>query len=241
MQKSWFVGIGIAAVASIGSAKAQDTYEGDAYDWWGAYIGLHAGGGWGEATDNLVETIVGNAGGGPNSGRFDVDGALGGFHAGYNIQSGGFVAGLEADVQGSGVDGGAGHWGSSIPFSLIYEGFLSLDPEWIASLRGRVGYAFNGVLVYATAGIAASDAELSYAGIRHNGATEGEPFAYSESQTHLGFTVGAGVEVAFGENWSGRVEARYFDFGEETYDFPTGAVDADFDLISISTGLSYRF
>ena len=77
------------------------------FSWTGLYVGVHAGYAWGDEDDDLARrfedagyqltTAVGR--------RFDVDGFIGGAHAGYNVQFDSFVIGLEGDVDFSGADG----------------------------------------------------------------------------------------------------------------------------------------
>ena len=75
------------------------------------------------------------------------------------------------------------------------------------SIRGRVGYAFDRVLLYATGGVA-------FAGINGSIST---PFGYdSASTTRVGWTVGGGLEYAITNNWSVRAEYRYAQFGHST-------------------------
>src|SRR5690606_30260300 len=95
-----------------------------------------------------------------------------------------------------------------------FTGTLALRTSWQASLRARLGYAVDTWLLYATGGVAVGRAKLSLE--RY---LEGDFFdSASDSNTHFGWTVGAGVEKAFTPNWTGRAEVRYTDFGGKDYD-----------------------
>ena len=91
-------------------------------------------------------------------------------------------------------------------------GGLNVDvgSDYLASLRGRVGYAFDRTLIFATGGIAftqfSAEADLC------NGAS------LNADQSLTGWTVGAGAEYAFTDNWIGRLEYRYYDFGDDALD-----------------------
>src|SRR5450631_1245374 len=106
------------------------------FSWTGLYLGGQIGYGWG--TDTLTVYPFGF---GTN---FTPNGVVGGAHVGYNYQINQFVAGLEGDVEGTGISrsfspGGA-LYGTSIPVQ--------------GSIRGRLGVAFDRVLLYATGGAA---------------------------------------------------------------------------------------
>jgi len=183
-----------------------------AYDWSGFYAGVHVGYGWGDTELSGSPTDL------------EVDGFFGGGQIGYNIQSGNFVFGLEADIAASGADGDL----DVVPGSAV----LSTDVNWQATVRGRVGYAFDNVLPYVTGGFAALDAEsdLDVAGT-----------TYEFSETYTGWTVGAGVELGFGDNLSAKIEYLYADFGEESFTSPFGTVDTDVSSHTVKAGLNYRF
>ena len=82
----------------------------------------------------------------------------------------------------------------------------------MGTVRGRIGYAFDQVLLYGTGGYAWSDNRLS---------TTLLGLSISDSQFHSGWTVGAGVEVMFAPKWSVKAEYLYRSFEGQTYS--TGA------------------
>ena len=139
-------------------------------------------------------------------------GIAGGAQAGYNWQTGQFVFGGEADIQLSGADDTFAPWKFSNP--------------WFGTLRGRAGIAFDNVLFYATGG-------LAYGGLR------GEMPGLSESRTHLGWTIGAGMEVGFAHNWTAKIEYLYLDLMDRGYSI-TG-VDNGLQSNLVRLGVNYRF
>ena len=80
------------------------------------------------------------------------------FQVGFNRRAGNFVFGLEADFQ-TRVDGGS-TTKFDPPAIFNFDYTASLDVEWFGTLRGRVGYARDRTLIYATAGLAFG--EVSY-------------------------------------------------------------------------------
>jgi len=150
----------------------------------------------------------------------DMDGFVGGVYSGYNFESAPVVYGIEADIGGSGVDGSG--------FNTGLAGRIDGDQNIFGSLRGRVGVAADPFLAFATGGIAASQNTLSLGGA-------------SDTKTSVGYTVGAGVEANFSENVSGRLEYRYSNFGDKTYDLGTTSVSSGFDEHSIRAGVAVKF
>ena len=139
-------------------------------------------------------------------------GVAGGVQGGYNFQSGQFVFGGETDLQISAADDTFAIWKFANP--------------WFGTLRGRAGIALNNVLVYGTGGMAYGGGRAQVAGA-------------SESQTHLGWTAGLGLEVGFTPNWSARAEYLYVDLGERGYSV-TGTQNA-IESSLLRFGVNYRF
>lgn len=194
------------------------------YTWTGFYLGLQGGYGWGDVEG---EASVGAA---PDTGPYDydIDGFVAGVHAGYNYQMGLFVLGAEADVEYSDIGGGGG---GVDPTSGAFEHDTEID--WLATFRLRGGLAWDRFMVYATGGAAWADVsqELS------QGLVE-----VSNDDDRWGWTVGGGAEVAFTQNWTGRAEYRYYDFGDEQIgDGATFSDDNDLTFHSVRLGTSYKF
>lgn len=157
------------------------------------------------------------------SNSFDADGFIGGVHLGVNFQSGSFVYGIEADIEGGNVEGDDDGVGGAVD---------RFDLQWMGSVRGRLGYAWDRLLVYGTAGVAFADVEA-----------DADDFVASDSNTHTGWTVGAGAEFALNEQWTTRLEYRYADFSDERYELTPAYLDADyeFDMHAVRVGVSYKF
>jgi outer membrane immunogenic protein len=197
----------VALVTATAAASAADIPRGPApyytaqaplgvYSWAGPYLGLNAGYQSGSVTNNPTEP----------------SGIVGGVTAGYNWQSGQFVFGGETDLQISNADDTFAPWQFSNP--------------WFGTLRGRAGYAFNNILLYATLGLAYGGLTADTAGL-------------SESRTHVGWTGGLGMEVGLTGNWSAKAEYLYLDFADRGYTV-TG-VSNGFESSLLRFGVNYRF
>jgi outer membrane immunogenic protein len=198
------------------------------FTWTGFYVGVHAGYAWGDEDDDLDDQFRDVR---DDAASFDVDGFFGGAHAGYNVQFGSLVIGVEGDVDFSAADGD----NDFSAFGGDITGDLSLEANWQASLRARAGFAIDRALVYATGGVAFANADLEF-----EGDFDG-PFSFSDDQTFTGWTIGLGVEYAFTDNLIGRLEARYTDFGDQDFDLEEGTVNVDWTQTSVMAGVSYKF
>jgi outer membrane immunogenic protein len=148
-------------------------------------------------------------------GSRDGDRFGGGAYTGYNWQSGQIVYGVEADV---------GYNGERDNTSPGLEG----KAGWNGSLRGRVGYDLNPFMIYGTAGVAIQDNELS------DGTS-------SDSNTSVGYTVGAGAEAFITDNVTARLEYRYTDFGADDYNLDSGSFSKGYDDHSVKVGIGVKF
>ena len=141
-----------------------------------------------------------------------VSGGTLGATAGYNFQSGAMVYGAEGDISGSGADG-------------TFAAYKFSNP-WFGTARGRIGYAFDNVLFYGTAGLAF-------------GSTRVQGLGLSESQASLGLTAGLGAEFGFARNWSAKVEYLYVNLSDSRFTITGADHGASFGVIRF--GVNYRF
>lgn len=189
-------GAAVAADFPRSSAPYYNPAPSSLYNWGGVYAGLNLGYGWGKVT---------NSGANPS-------GILGGGQVGYNWQSGPFVYGAEADLQGSNANDTFAPWKFSNP--------------WFGTLRGRAGYAFNNILVYGTLGLAI-------------GELKGETGGAVETRTLAGWTGGAGAEVGLTPNWSAKVEYLYMDLADRG--FAITGMDNGYRSNIVRFGFNYHF
>src|ERR1700733_6230764 len=160
------------------------------YNWGGIYVGINGGWGFGNAKWN-----VGPAGGfGAFSGSVSDNGGVVGGTLGANFQTGGLVFGVEGDWDYSGINTGTTQTICNV------SGTCQTENNWLFTARGRVGWAVDRVLLYGTAGGAFGSIKTTFNGI-------------DNTSTQAGWTVGAGVESAFADNWTARIEYLYVDLG----------------------------
>lgn len=168
-----------------------------AYNWTGFYVGGNVGYSWGRQDDFVAGTTLGSV---------NVNGVIGGGQIGYNWQMNQIVLGVEADFQGSGQKGDGSFTGA--PGLIPASTFTYTDKlEWFGTVRARAGYAIDRWLPYVTGGWAWGRGSIS------GGVTGGLTASGSGSNDYSGWTVGGGVEYAFLNNWSAKVEYLYIDFG----------------------------
>ena len=210
------------------------------YDWSGFYAGLHAGYAWG---DRDIVTSGFPTDPDPTSFSYDSDGWLLGGQVGFNAQVNQWVFGVEGDLAWSGVDGGFGVT-THPPLLRGWGAGETHDMKWLGTLRGRLGVAFDSFLLYGTGGLAF--AKIDGTGLVTD--DDGTLHAATDSNTHTGWTIGAGVEAGLTQNLSVKVEYLFVDLGSKNYHYaiPTGAggpvtVNADHQHHVIRGGLNWRF
>jgi high affinity Mn2+ porin len=213
-SRSWecvFASVGLSLLALDGPAVAADMPVKAPpiqalFDWTGLYVGAHAGYSRGSSSAALSDPTPT-----PIAASGTFSGVIGGVQAGYNLRlSSGLLFGVEADITFP------NYLTSNSVVSLLATPASELNEQWdyVATARGRVGYAAGPWLAYATGG-------LAWAGERFlnapaNGSDE------KVLNTRLGWAAGAGVEYAFSPHWSARLEYLYSRFEKADIRFPSG-------------------
>jgi len=252
----------IASVMPTKALKAPRSYIGPT-NWTGFYLGGFAGAAAGRSDIQFVGSPFPVAGNRPS-----VFGGLGGIEAGYNHQfSNNWVLGVEGDIGGANVHGGrpAGTadgldaFGASVSFSPAF--FTVQDKtNWMATVTGRVGYAWGRTLFYAKGGVAIEDSTTTVgciygpsgqAPVDNNGNSRSclnqaglvtGGFS-TPSYTRVGWTLGYGTEFDLGKNWSAKAEYDYLSFGRHTAlasDGTTFLTDRS-NISQVKIGVNYRF
>jgi outer membrane immunogenic protein len=239
-------------------------------NWTGFYVGGHIGYGWADKDFSLPD-IAGQKFGdcsGKHQDCFDFSklgspalshrlaGLLGGVQAGFNLQSGAFVYGVEGDLSWTGMkEDSLSKLGTFRHLDCWYDVYKEIDLKahtevnWIATLSGRVGYAIDRVLIYAKGGVAFADQDYNW--IVTKGSHELATAKFSDTRT--GWIVGGGAEWALGHNWSAKLEYNYMDFGTETLNVGASVclngqcskkdvrVDIEEHMHVVKLGINYRF
>ena len=160
--------------------------------WCGFYLGGHVGYGQSRHSAVTSETFDG---GDPLDGPRKLNGLALGLQSGYNWQVNQLVFGIEADAS-------MAPWRQTLSGNSAQTIHRSVD--WLATVRGRLGWAFDRSLIYATAGVAWSGAQTA----RLTGSIGGAV----NFQNNPGFVVGAGYEWKYNRNLSLRLEGLYYGF-----------------------------
>jgi outer membrane immunogenic protein len=195
-----------------------------ATNWAGLYTGFNAGGAWGNSDPR---TIVGGPANPPGYfgaasisaiaavGRQSLNpkGFTGGIQAGYNWQSGNWVAGIESDFNYFGLNESTS---STAPYPPAIGGSFTitshLRTDWLATARPRLGWAVDNWLVYVTGGVAVTRLKTDYT---FSDTLNGRFLADGASKIKAGWTVGGGLEWMFPSwsRWTAKVEYLYTDLG----------------------------
>ena len=235
--------------------------------WTGFYVGINAGGAWGDRSVDFAPNDLTAAGftGPLPSVSFTSSGVIGGVQLGYNWQfNSNWLIGIETDFDGAGIKGSST---SSINGGLAFTSTVDEHVKWLGTVRGRLGYLPTGnLLAYVTGGFAYGSVEHTGSFSNPSGITIialGNPsvvcaanstcFAGSSSGVATGWTLGGGLEYALWRNLTLRGEYLYVSLDsksvtETAVAFLAGTAPASFNAsynrtnINIARiGLSYRF
>ena len=155
-----------------------------------------------------------------------MSGAMAGVAVGVNAQFDSVVVGVEADVAWSGVDGGETYFLPGIEMTSAI--------NWNAGLRGRIGYAFDDTLVYATGGLAVAEIRTAIDPVPDLEKTAITP----------GWSVGAGIEQALSDNLSIKGEylyTRYNTINADPFEIEAVSSTHTTGVHAFKVGLNYSF
>jgi outer membrane immunogenic protein len=170
-----------------------------AWSWTGCYAGGNTGGLW-ASSDKWIVRTPGGAFEGQSLGGHDLDDWIGGMQTGCDYKfAGGFLIGIQGDY---GWTDAKGSHASLREFGVSYHS----DVESLASITGRIGYAWDRLLGYVKGGGA-------WEGVDYSASTILIGTAYRSSDTRSGWTIGAGGEYAITKSLSGFVEYDYYNLG----------------------------
>jgi len=209
------------------------------YNWSAFYIGANAGGSWFSQSNS---TFTWSLGGAPSNGQsLNNSGFAAGGQLGANFQSGQFVFGVEGDADylsnKQSVSTAADFLGGSTTHTYTL--------DFLSTVRGRLGFAWDRALLYGTGGLAMADYQIqrtqNTAGLAAAGSSQ------TLSDFRIGWAAGAGLEYAFSDMITGRVEylvaglesvSNTYNFGANgnvTQSSPTAYVNV------VRGGLNFKF
>jgi outer membrane immunogenic protein len=180
-----------APVAPVASAPAA------IYSWTGFYIGGQVGAG-------ISRSFWSDPVGGGNNTFTSGAAVLGGGVGGANYQWNALVLGVEGDVNWTGMKGNG--------TNLVGEA-IGAETQWTSTVAGRVGAAFNRLLVYGKGGAAFARDRSTFADLAGSSA--------SSAFTRTGWIAGIGLEYGITESWLAKIEYDHLSFGAQPLNFTT--------------------
>jgi outer membrane immunogenic protein len=209
------------------------------YNWTGFYIGGNIGAAWQGLSGTNFSDTIGSTFTAPTNLQF-----MGGGQVGVNYQFwGSVVIGAEAMF-----DWLPGNQSSLVtatdPTGAVAANITNVNERWLATATGRLGYAWDRILLYAKGGgawVATNSPAISVGGAPAS-------FASISNANSFGYTAGFGLEWAFAGNWSLRVEYDYIGLPSQSFTVAAGTPTFGGDVItfnrniSIATGaINYKF
>jgi len=227
-----FVAVATASAADLKPYTKAPPPPPPVFSWNGFYIGVSAGGKWANIDQDISSGATAFSFTGNNSSSWLAGGQLG-----YNWQAPGssWVFGIEGDVHAQDFDRTRVVGVAIGPF--IPGDSFRVESDWQASIRGRIGYSWDRLLIYATGGVAFAQRKVTVNLVGLATATNDD--------TLTGGTVGGGLEYAIWNNVSIGVEGRWSFYGDQTITGTIGGIPVT-DKISLDTAevlgkLNFRF
>jgi len=228
-----FASLGLAQAASAADLPRQmpakaPAYISPVYNWSGFYFGGHIGGAW-------SSTDVTDTGGflGPVGSTFNLDnsGFAGGGQVGFNWQWANWVLGVQADITAMDL-----HDRMIDPFFSTTA--IRYRTDGVTTVTGRLGYAWNNVLLYGKGGVAWAHDKYSFV-------DPTVPASFNGHDTRSGYVVGGGLEYGFAPSWSAFVEYDFVGLDSRSVSLRdpvlgTTSASAKQDIQMVKVGLNFR-
>lgn len=223
-KRLWLAAVaGSFAFGSFGALASAQSITGDLS---GFYVGAQAGYGWGEVdwpdADLTSESV-----------SHDANGALGGFHLGYQHDMGDIVLGFEGSFSFANLED---EMVSAVNPDVSYE----TEIDMIGTATARIGFQFDNLMPFAKAGYAGADVEI-------RGTNTGIGDAFSDSNWEHGWTAGAGLEYRLSDQIMIGAEYSYIDLGKTNRSgstdlaIPFTISGVDTQIQAVMARVSYRF
>jgi len=186
------------------------------FRWTGVYAGVHAGGASGYVTETPIAFLLSSVGIiAPLPASFSPSGWLAGGQIGANYQVESWVLGVEAQASWANLTGSTACTATGLtPGLILGAGNCTSKIDSLGTAAARLGMAFDRLLLYGKGGAAWTNDNyqvLVAAALR--------PLLFSSNQTRWGWVVGLGVEYAFTDNWTAKLEYNYMDLGNYALNF----------------------
>jgi outer membrane immunogenic protein len=180
------------------------------FSWTGFYLGGNLGGAWGHGT--VTDTFNGINFGGTRNGVF-----IGGGQAGFNYQISNIVLGVEGDF-GWAANNNNSSDGVAVPALGGNIVQVTSNNRWLTTVAGRLGVAFDRVLFYGKGG----GGWVGNNSFTVTNFTTGASIS-GGSSTNSGWLAGVGLEWAFANNWTAKIEYDYLGLNSRSFTVPAGS------------------
>jgi outer membrane immunogenic protein len=253
MKKLLLAGAAAGSLGISDPARAADMPLGNVapvpiFNWTSCFLGAHIGGGWAhkDFTDPVAlvqNSILGTVTAGVTTVAVSSSGLIIGGQMGCDYQFGfsPWVLGLEGAVSGGNLRGNTNFvlpLGGSSDIAT-----LTAKTDFLPSVTARVGYALDNWLFYVRAGGAWAGDKYSVTGTFFPTATA---FGLEGVDNRFGWTAGGGVEWAFGDVWSARLEYDYYGLGQRSTLMTdpingfTGVMNVQQSVQAVKLGVSFH-
>ncbi|HET7850770.1 MAG TPA: outer membrane protein [Pseudolabrys sp.] len=246
MKKSLLASASVTAIVLATGAQAADlgnrpVYKAPAFapapwSWTGFYVGGNVGAVWGRSSvENDPSSVATWLDGRTDNNR---TGVIGGVQAGYNWQWASLVLGIEGDISFASLDRSVTAANFLAP---PFQDTLRSRLDWLATIRGRLGWAVDRWLIYGTGGVAFA---------HFNDELSDPPsvlgFTVGPDSSRTGWTAGGGIEYAFTDHWTAKAEYLHVGFADQTATVTTppaaGYAFRFRDSLDIArVGINYKF
>jgi outer membrane immunogenic protein len=225
------------------------------FRWTGVYIGAHVGGGGGFKNENSVAfpfalspvpspclppgcgTIA------PSPASIGVGGWFAGGQIGANYQIGSWVIGVEGQAGWANFTGSTACGGTAVPAqATVTAGSCTAKIDSLGTAAVRLGWAFDHLLLYGKGGAAWTNDSYQV-----KFSTPLTQMLFSTNELRWGWMFGVGVEYAFTDTWSAKIEYNYMDLGADSLRLveTSGALVLDTNIRErlnvVKIGVNYRF
>ncbi len=235
MKKSLLGLVAVGALAAVPAmaadlrmpVKAPPMPVAAEFSWTGWYAGINVGGSWADVPENFSLPLFGAS----VANKATSSSIVGGGQIGFNYQINHIVLGVEADLDGRNnsntfscpVAAPTGCVPAAASASILT---LHDEQNWLGTVRGRLGVAFDRFFLYGTGGLAYGNVQhtLNETQLTAPGGTTLASLIVSDNTTRTGWAAGVGAEYAITNNWSVGVEWLHVDLGTTTLNTPTPAV-----------------
>jgi outer membrane immunogenic protein len=214
------------------------------FRWTGVYLGAHAGGGSGSASEHAQDFTFGGLHYVPIPATITPKGWLAGGTLGANYQIESWVIGIEGQASWTNLNGSTPCSMQTVPASPpVGTASCTTKLDAMGTVAVRLGWAFDHLLLYGKGGAAWTNNNWQVLLL-----TTGPQLLFSTNELRWGWMAGVGVEYAFTDRWSAKIEYNHMDLGSDSLRFTDQLtsnvwMDADFkqriDIVKV--GVNYRF